>query len=257
MDIGPGCFLRDYWGPPLAKVSKITIYPPISFWPLSGICWHHRNTMDKPTSSLLDLKGKVPFLGLTGGIGSGKSSVASYLSKRGAWVIDTDQIAHQITAPGGIAIDPIKKAFGSEFILPDGSLNRAKMREHVFSNTEFKRILEAITHPLIRQETLIQAENGLNNHAPYLVFVVPLLLESGTWIENLDHIAVVDCEEELQVQRVMGRSQLNRQDVLAIMTHQASRAERLAIADTVIHNQGDLASLEIEVDRLHQKMLDL
>jgi dephospho-CoA kinase len=131
------------------------------------------------------------------------------------------------------------------------------MREYVFSNAEFKRILEAITHPLIRQETLIQAENGLNNHAPYLVFVVPLLLESGTWIENLDHIAVVDCEEELQVQRVMGRSQLNRQDVLAIMTHQASRAERLAIADTVIHNQGDLASLEIEVDRLHQKMLDL
>ena len=141
--------------------------------------------MVKSTRSLLDLKGKVPFLGLTGGIGSGKSSVASYLSKRGAWVIDTDQIAHQITAPGGMAIDPIKKEFGSEFILPDGSLNRAKMREYVFSNAEFKRILEAITHPLIRQETLIQAENGLNNHAPYLVFVVPLLLESGTWIEKI------------------------------------------------------------------------
>ncbi|MBM3349209.1 MAG: dephospho-CoA kinase [Betaproteobacteria bacterium] len=213
--------------------------------------------MVKSTRSLLDLKGKVPFLGLTGGIGSGKSSVASYLSKRGAWVIDTDQIAHQITAPGGIAIDPIKKEFGSEFILPDGSLNRAKMREYVFSNAEFKRILEAITHPLIRQETLIQAENGINNHAPYLVFVVPLLLESGTWIESLDHIAVVDCEEEIQIQRVMERSQLDRQDVLAIMAHQASRPKRLAIADTVIHNQGDLASLEIEVDRLHQKMLDL
>jgi dephospho-CoA kinase len=131
------------------------------------------------------------------------------------------------------------------------------MREYVFSNAEFKRILEAITHPLIRQETLIQAENGLNNHAPYLVFVVPLLLESGTWIESLDHIAVVDCEEEIQIQRVMERSQLDRQDVLAIMAHQASRPKRLAIADTVIHNQGDLASLEIEVDRLHQKMLDL
>ncbi len=213
--------------------------------------------MDKPTRSLLDLKGKVPFLGLTGGIGSGKSSVASFLAQRGAWVIDTDQIAHQISAPGGSAINPIKSEFGSEFILPDGSLNRAKMREHVFKDTESKRKLEAITHPLIRQETILQAENGLENHAPYLVFVVPLLLESGAWTENLDHIAVVDCEEEVQIRRVMERSQLDRQGVLAIMAHQASRAERLAIADTVIHNRGDLASLEIEVDRLHQKMLDL
>ncbi len=213
--------------------------------------------MDKPTRSLLDLKGKVPFLGLTGGIGSGKSSVASFLAQRGAWVIDTDQIAHQISAPGGLAINPIKSEFGSEFILSDGSLNRAKMREHVFKDTESKRKLEAITHPLIRQETILQAENGLENHAPYLVFVVPLLLESGAWTENLDHIAVVDCEEEVQIRRVMERSQLDRQGVLAIMAHQASRAERLAIADTVIHNRGDLASLEIEVDRLHQKMLDL
>ena len=213
--------------------------------------------MDKPTRSLLDLKGKVPFLGLTGGIGSGKSSVATFLAKRGAWVIDTDQIAHQISASGGVAIDPIKREFGSEFILPDGSLNRAKMREHVFKDAKSKRKLEAITHPLIRQETILQAENGLKNHAPYLVFVVPLLLESGTWTENLDHIAVVECEEEVQIQRVMDRSQLERHEVLAIMAHQASRAERLAIADTVIYNQGDLVSLEIEVDRLHQKMLDL
>ena len=173
--------------------------------------------MDKSTRSLLDLKGKVPFLGLTGGIGSGKSSVASFLAKRGAWVIDTDLIAHQISAPGGVAIEPIKREFGSEFILPDGSLNRAKMREHVFTNTESKRKLEAITHPLIRQETILQAENGLENHAPYLVFMVPLLLESGTWTENLDHIAVVDCEEEIQIRRVMERSQLDRQEVLGIM----------------------------------------
>ncbi len=213
--------------------------------------------MVKSASSILDLKGKVPFLGLTGGIGSGKSSVASFLTKRGAWVIDTDQIAHQITAPGGVAIDPILRKFGSEFILPDGSLNRGKMRDYVFNDTESKRKLEAITHPLIRQETAIQAKYGLESHAPYLVFVVPLLLESGTWTENLDHIAVVDCEEELQIRRVMDRSQLGREAVLAIMAHQASRAERLSIADTVIQNQGDLASLEMEVDRLHQRMLDL
>lgn len=213
--------------------------------------------MVKSASSILDLKGKVPFLGLTGGIGSGKSSVASFLTKRGAWVIDTDQIAHQITTPGGVAIDPIQREFGSEFILPDGSLNRGKMRDYVFNDTESKRKLEAITHPLIRQETAIQAKYGLESHAPYLVFVVPLLLESGTWTENLDHIAVVDCEEELQIRRVMDRSQLGREAVLAIMAHQASRAERLSIADTVIQNQGDLASLEMEVDRLHQRMLDL
>lgn len=205
----------------------------------------------------MDLKGKVPFLGLTGGIGSGKSSVALLLSQRGAWIIDTDQIARQITASGGVAIQSIATEFGSELIEPDGSLNRTKMRERVFKDIEAKRKLEAITHPLIRQETINQAEKGLQKKAPYLVFVVPLLLESGAWTENLDHIAVIDCDEELQIQRVMERSKLDRQAVLDIMANQASRTERLAIADSVILNHGDLVNLEQEVDRLHQKMLDL
>lgn len=213
--------------------------------------------MDKPNCSILDLKGKIPFLGLTGGIGSGKSSVASLLAQRGAWIIDTDQIAHQITASGGSAIELISQQFGPEFIGPDGSLNRAKMREYVFRDISAKRRLEAITHPLIRQETFSQAQKALNAAAPYLVFVVPLLLESGAWIETLDHIAVVDCEEELQIQRAMARSQLERQAVLAIMANQASRAERMAIADTIIPNNGSLHNLEEAVARLHQKMLDL
>lgn len=213
--------------------------------------------MDKPNCSILDLKGKIPFLGLTGGIGSGKSSVASLLAQRGAWIIDTDQIAHQITASGGSAIKLISQQFGPEFIGPDGSLNRAKMREYVFRDISAKRRLEAITHPLIRQETFSQAQKALNATAPYLVFVVPLLLESGAWIETLDHIAVVDCEEELQIQRAMARSQLERQAVLAIMANQASRAERMAIADTIIPNNGSLHNLEEAVARLHQKMLDL
>jgi dephospho-CoA kinase len=207
--------------------------------------------------SLRDLKGKTPFLGVTGGIGSGKSSVAEMLSKSGAWIVDADLIAHQITSPNGIAIEAISKTFGNEFINPDKSLNRIKMRELVFKDSLAKRRLEAITHPLIRKKTIEEAQKGLLSKVPYLVFVVPLLIESGTWAEYLDHIAVVDCDEELQIKRVMERSKLNREDVISIMANQAKRGDRLKIADTVINNSGDLADLEQQVKKLHQKMLDL
>jgi dephospho-CoA kinase len=207
--------------------------------------------------SLTQLKGKVPFLGLTGGIGSGKSSVASFLAKKGAAIIDTDQIAHEITGPKGLAIEAIMKAFGADFIAHDGSLNRSKMRELVFSNPSAKRRLEDITHPLIRQEAVIQAKRAIERGAPYIVFVVPLLLESGSWMKNLDHIAVVDCPDELRIQRVMQRSKLDRATILGIMANQARREDRLAIANTILNNDGDLISLEAQVDHLHQKMLDL
>lgn len=213
--------------------------------------------MVKPIHSLIDLKGKLPFLGLTGGIGSGKSSVAKFLGQLGAAIVDTDQIAHSITAPQGAAIDAIQKAFGPAFIDPNGSLDRPKMRQLVFSDPKAKQILEDITHPLIRQETIAQAQKAIERLAPYIVFVVPLLLESGTWIENLDHIAVVDCPDETRIQRVMQRSGLDRPAILEIMANQASQKERLAIADTVLHNDGDLAALEAETIVLHQKMLDL
>lgn len=207
--------------------------------------------------SLTQLKGKVPFLGLTGGIGSGKSSVASFLTKKGAAIIDTDQIAHEITGPKGLAIEAIMKAFEADFIAHDGSLNRSKMRELVFSNPSAKRRLEDITHPLIRQEAVIQAKRAIERGAPYIVFVVPLLLESGSWMKNLDHIAVVDCPDELRIQRVMQRSKLDRATILGIMANQARREDRLAIANTILNNDGDLISLEAQVDHLHQKMLDL
>lgn len=207
--------------------------------------------------SFTQLKGKIPFLGLTGGIGSGKSSVANFLAKKGAAIIDTDQIAHQITGPDGLAIRAILQEFGAGFIASDGSLNRSKMRELVFSNPSAKRGLENITHPLIRQETLIQAKKAIDRSVPYIVFVVPLLLESGTWTENLDHIAVVDCPDELRIQRVMQRSKLDRATILGIMANQAGREDRLAIANTILNNDGDLSSLEAQSSQLHQKMLDL
>lgn len=207
--------------------------------------------------SFTQLKGKIPFLGLTGGIGSGKSSVANFLAKKGAAIIDTDQIAHQITGPDGLAIGAILQEFGAGFIASDGSLNRSKMRELVFSNPSAKRSLENITHPLIRQETLIQAKKAIDRSVPYIVFVVPLLLESGAWTENLDHIAVVDCPDELRIQRVMQRSKLDRATILGIMANQAGREDRLAIANTILNNDGDLSSLEAQSNQLHQKMLDL
>jgi dephospho-CoA kinase len=213
--------------------------------------------MVKSARSIHDLKGSTPFLGLTGGIGSGKSIVAELLAKRGAWIIDTDRIAHQITASGGLAITAIAQQFGPEFIDSDGSLNRAKMRNLVFSDSQAKHRLEAITHPLIGQETMSQAMKALEGKPVYLTFVVPLLVESGAWVENLDHIAVVDCDEEVQIQRVMERNALEREAVLRIMAHQATRAQRLAIANTIINNNGDLSTLERAVEDLHQKMMDL
>ena len=213
--------------------------------------------MVKPIHQLLDLKGKVPFLGLTGGIGSGKSSVAHFLAKHGAAVIDTDHIAHEITAPNGSAIAAILKVFGADYINQDGSLNRPKMRQHVFTDPSAKKILEGITHPLIREETIRLAQEAIQSQAPYIVFVVPLLIESGAWTDNLDHIAVLDCPDELRIQRVMERSQLDRRSILQIMATQASREERLAIANTVLSNEGDLSALEAQAYLLHQKMLDL
>ena len=145
-------------------------------------------------------------VGLTGGIGSGKSAVADLLAQQGAAIIDTDQIAHALTAPGGAAIRPIAEQFGDSFLTPEGALDRAAMRERVFSDAAAKRQLEAILHPLIRQQTRIEAERVPGS---YLVFVVPLLVESGRWKDSVDRVLVVDCSEALQLERVMRRSQLS------------------------------------------------
>ena len=208
-------------------------------------------------ASLATLKGQLPLVGLTGGIGSGKTAVSDELANLGAGIVDTDLIAHQITAPGGAAIPLIQKQFGAEFIDPSGALDRSKMRSLVFADPQARKSLEDITHPLIRHETIKQAQKLLEEKAPYLVFVVPLLIESGNWRSLLDYLVVVDCPEETQIERVMQRSKLPRNDVEAILKAQTSRAERLACADMVIENQGTLDELKTEVLSLHQKILQI
>ena len=212
----------------------------------------------KPTteqSDLSALKGRIPLIGLTGGIGSGKTAVSDLLAKFGAGIVDTDRIAHQITSSNGAAISSIKEQFGSDFITADSALNRDKMRALVFAKPEARKSLEAITHPLIRQETVRQALQLSKDGVPYIVFVVPLLIESGSWIDLIDRLVVVDCSEELQIARVMQRSNLPREEIERILAAQASPDERLKHADMVIENQGSLKDLEAEVQGLHQKIL--
>ena len=206
---------------------------------------------------LSDLKMPIPLIGLTGGIGSGKTAVSELLAQLGAGVIDTDQIAHQITASGGSAIPLIQKHFGAEYIDESGALDRSKMRSLVFQDLESKKALEAITHPLIKQETIRQAQLLAQANFPYLVFVVPLLVESGSWKGQIDHLVVVDCPEAIQIERVMQRSNLSKTEVEAIIKAQATRKERLALADTVIENQGKLTDLQSAVRQLHQKILEI
>ena len=206
-------------------------------------------------STLTALKGQIPLIGLTGGIGSGKSAVAQRLAELGATIIDSDQIAHDITAPHGAAIAPIQARFGPELLAADGSLDRPKMRHLAFNDPSTLKSLEAITHPLIHAETLRQASEAYGNGALYLVFMVPLLVESGTWPKLIDHLVVVDCPEELQITRVMQRSKLDRSQIEQIMSKQASREDRLAAADTILLNDGGLDTLIPQIDSLHQLII--
>lgn len=203
-------------------------------------------------STLTALKGQIPLIGLTGGIGSGKSVVAQRLAELGATVIDSDQIAHNITAPHGAAIAPIQARFGPDLLAADGSLDRPKMRHFAFNDPNALQLLEAITHPLIHNETQRQASQAHENGALYLVFMVPLLVESGYWPQVIDHLVVVDCPEELQIARVMQRNHLDRSQIEQIMSKQASREDRLAAADTILLNDGSLEKLIPQIDNLHQ-----
>jgi dephospho-CoA kinase len=193
-------------------------------------------------------------VGLTGGIGSGKSTVADLFAAQSAAVIDTDLIAHQLTAVGGAAIPAIKESFGAGLILPDGAMDRAAMRERVFADPAEKKRLEAIMIPLIRRTTREAAEQA---QGAYLLFVVPLLVESGLWQQRVSRVLTVDCSEEVQLRRVMQRNNLSEAQVRAIIASQASRSERLAAADDVISNEGDSAALLPQVVRLHQLYLEL
>ncbi len=197
----------------------------------------------------------MPYIvGLTGGIGSGKSAAAKLFEELGATVIDTDAIAHALTAPGGAAIAPIRAAFGAAFISAEGALARARMRELVFADAAKKRQLEAILHPLIRERSgeLVRAASS-----PYVILMVPLLVESGDYRGRCQRILVVDCPEQLQIERVVARSGISAAQVRAIMASQATRAARRAAADDVIDNSRDLAHLRREVEALHRRYLQL
>jgi dephospho-CoA kinase len=197
----------------------------------------------------------MPFIiGLTGGIGSGKSTAARMLGDLGAGIIDTDAISHALTGPQGGAINALREAFGADCIRADGSLDRQRMREIVFANAAARKRLEGILHPMIRSEVEHRIARAVE---PYLLLVVPLLLEGRGYLPIIRRVLVVDCDPEIQIARVMARSQLTREAVGAIMAAQVDRSTRLAAADDVLDNSGDEASLRAQVERLHGEYLRL
>lgn len=194
-------------------------------------------------------------VGLTGGIGSGKSTVANLFAAHGVPLVDTDLIAHRVTAPHGMAMPLIAAEFGPAFVAADGSLERARMRELVFSDDSARKRLEAITHPLIRAETEREQREA---QGPYVIVVVPLLVESGSWKSRVDRVLAVDCSVETQISRVMSRNGFSRDQVLAIIARQATREARLAAADDVIDNDdAPLDALKAQVDAQHRAYLSL
>jgi dephospho-CoA kinase len=192
-------------------------------------------------------------VGLTGGIGSGKSAAAAEFERLGASVVDTDVIAHELTAAGGKAIPGIETLFGAEAVGASGAMDRRKVRERVFADPAAKKALEALLHPMIREESRrrIAAARG-----PYVIHVVPLLVESPDYRSRVDRVLVVDAPEEVQLERVRRRSALAEDEVRAIVASQATRAERLAAADDVIDNRGTIEALRKQVAAFHQRYLD-
>lgn len=193
-------------------------------------------------------------VGLTGGIGSGKTTIANMFAKFGASIIDTDVIAHQLTQPGGLAMPSIREQFGDKYLTDDGAMDRTRMRELVFADNQQKQKLENILHPLIRQETEKAASLAIG---AYLIFVVPLLVESANWRNKVSRILVIDCEEQTQIRRVMTRNNLSEEQVRSIMRAQASRQQRQEAADDLIFNDGDLSLISDQVRVLHENYQSL
>ncbi len=191
-------------------------------------------------------------VGVTGGIGSGKTTVAKLFETLGAGLVDTDEIAHELTRAGQPAVEQIRKQFGPEYVDAEGALQRARMRALVFEDAQARAKLEAILHPLIRAA----AEVRLNNWpGAYVLLVVPLLVETGSYRGQVQRVLVVDCDEELQITRVMRRGGLSEQQARAIVASQATREQRLAAADDIITNNAGLAELAEQVRRLHTRYL--
>lgn len=193
-----------------------------------------------------------PCYGLTGGIGSGKSTVSELFATLGARVVDTDEISHRLTAANGLALPAIRKAFGDAFIANDGALDRAKMRALVFSDMDAKQRLQAILHPLILAQAKSEALSP--TEAPYTLVVVPLLFESGRYRDWLNGVLVVDCPEEQQIARTLQRSKIDISVIRSIMAQQMDRASRQQHADEIILNDGSLDQLKSRVAELHQRM---
>jgi dephospho-CoA kinase len=192
-------------------------------------------------------------IGLTGGIASGKSTVAAMFAELGADVIDTDDIAHKLVAPGGAAINAITERFGEAVIAKDGSLDRRRMRQRVFADADERRKLEAILHPLIRDMALKRAAEST---APYVILVVPLLFETG-FSQLVDRSLAVDCPESLQIERVVERDQVSEEEARAVIASQMNRADRRAAADDWIDSSGSLAATRDRVFELHERFLVL
>jgi dephospho-CoA kinase len=193
-------------------------------------------------------------VGLTGGIGSGKSAVANEFARLGVAVVDTDAIAHELTGPGGAAIPEVKRLFGSAFVDAVGAMDRNRMRDLVFTDAEEKQRLEALLHPMIRAESArrIAAAAG-----PYALLVVPLLIESAGYRERVGRVLVVDCPEAIQITRVRQRSGLPEEEIRRIVASQVQREKRLAAADDVIDNSGPVSALQQQVLKLHETYLKL
>lgn len=196
---------------------------------------------------------KRPYsVGLTGGIGSGKSLVARHFEMLGAEVVDTDVLARELTEPGGAAIAAIKMAFGPGMVTETGAMDRPRMRALVFADQSARQRLEGILHPMIRQAV---AERLAVVHAPYALVVVPLLVETGAYASMIDRVLVVDCEPDQQLDRVARRDGIDHTMAEAILAAQADRAHRLAAADDILDNRGTPEALAEQVARLHQDYL--
>lgn len=193
-------------------------------------------------------------VGVTGGIGSGKTTVANLFGEQGAAVIDTDDIARALTAPGGGALPAIVEHFGPDVLAADGGLDRGVMRRRVFGDVGARRTLESILHPLIGHRADIECTRA---SAPYVLLLVPLLVETGSFLAKVSRVLVIDCSVRTQIERVMRRNGLTEAEVRAIVASQASREERLAVADDVLHNEGDWPAIRQAVLLLHEKYLAL
>ncbi len=191
----------------------------------------------------------MPFcVGLTGGIGSGKTAASEIFRELGALVVDTDEISRSLTAAQGAAMPAIREVFGPAYVAVDGSLDRKRVRELVFRDPAAKARLEAVLHPLIREQSRKSVSDAKQ---PYVVLVVPLLLETGAYRDLVQRVLVADCSEERQVERATRRSGISADEVRAIMASQLPRAARLERADDVLDNEGDLSSLRRQVEKLH------